>query len=154
MNLIAPYLAPKRIRLDLDAGTKSRVFEEAGQLFAADIGLDATRVAENLGARERLGSTGLGHGVAFPHARVPGLSHALAAFIRLRPPITFDAPDGKPVSELLILLVPEKATEAHLQLLAEAAQMFADPRFREHLRNQDDAFDVYRAFADWPAITA
>lgn len=154
MNLIAPLLSPERIRIDLDANTRSRVFEEVGQLFAAHAGLDATRVAESLAVREALGSTGLGQGFALPHARVKGLRQPLAAFIRLSLPIPFDAPDGKPVSELLVLLVPEQATEAHLQLLADAAQMFGDRRFRDHLRKQSDAASVVQAFADWPVIAA
>ena len=154
MNLIAPLLAPECIRINLDANTRSRLFEEVGQLFAAHAGLDATRVVESLAARENLGSTGLGQGFALPHARVKGLRQPLAAFVRLSLPIPFDAPDGKPVSELLVLLVPEQATEAHLQLLADAAQMFGDRRFRDHLRNQNDAASVVQAFADWPAIAA
>lgn len=152
MNLIAQFLSPDRIRIDLDAGTRSRVFEEAGKLCAAYAGLNATHIVENLEAREKMGSTGLGQGVAFPHARVKGLRQALAAFIRLNPPIPFDAPDGKPVSDLLILLVPEQATEAHLSLLADAARMFRDRQFRDYLRDQNDAAGVFRAFADWPAI--
>lgn len=154
MNLVAPLLSPECIRIDLDASARSRVFEEVGQLFSAHAGLDAIRVVESLMAREKLGSTGLGQGFALPHARVKGLRQPLAAFIRLSLPIPFDAPDGKPVSELLVLLVPEQATEAHLQLLAEAAQMFGNRRFRDHLRNQNDAASVYQAFADWPAIAA
>jgi len=154
MNLIAPLLSPERIRIDLDANTRSRVFEEVGQLFAAHAGLDAMRVVESLSVREALGSTGLGQGFALPHARVKGLRQPLAAFMRLSLPIPFDAPDGKPVSELLVLLVPEQATEAHLQLLADAAQMFGDRRFRDHLRKQGDAASVVQAFADWPAIAA
>lgn len=152
MNLIAPLLCPERIRIDLDAGTRHRVFEEAGQIFAMAPGLDATQVARALAERELLGSTGLGQGFALPHARVKGLRQPQAAFMRLHLPIHFHAPDGKPVSDLLILLVPEHATEDHLQLLAEAAQMFGDRRFRDHLRNQGDAAGVQQAFADWPAI--
>ena len=154
MNLIATLLSPERIRIDLQANTKSGVFAEAGQLFAGSPGLDATQVAESLATREKMGSTGLGHGIALPHARVKGLRQPQAAFMRLRPAIPFDAPDGKPVSDLLILLVPEQATEAHLQLLAEAVQMFGDRRFRDHLRNQGDAAGVHQAFVDWPAISA
>ena len=154
MNLISPLLSPERILIDVDANTRSRVFEQVGQLFAAHTGLDATSVVESLTVREALGSTGLGQGFALPHARVKGLRLPLAAFMRLSLPIPFDSPDGKPVSELLVLLVPEQATEAHLQLLADAAQMFGDRRFRDHLRNQNDAASVCQAFADWPAIAA
>ena len=78
----------------------------------------------------------------------------MAAFIRPCPAISFDAPDGKPVSEVLILLVPEHASEDHLQILAEAAQMFSDRGFRERLRSQSEAGGVYRVFADWPPSAA
>jgi len=105
-------------------------------------------------ARENLGSTGLGQGVAIPHARLKGLRQAVAAYLRVNPAISFDAPDGKPVSELLFLLVPEQATEDHLQTLAEAAEMFNDRRFRDHLRNQFSATSVYQAFVDWPMTAA
>ena len=154
MNLIAPLLSPERIRIDLDAGPKNRVLDEAGRIFALHSELDATRVVESLAAREKLGSTGIGQGVALPHARIKGLREPLAAFIRLYQPISFDAADGKPVSLLFVLLVPERATEAHLQLLAEAAQMFADRHFRDHLREQNDAAGIYQAFVDWSAIAA
>ena len=154
MNLIAQFLSPDRIRIDLDAGTRARVFEEAGKMCAAQAGLSATHVVESLEAREKFGSTGLGQGVAFPHARVKGLRQALAAFIRVSPPISFNAPDGKPVSDLLVLLVPEQAMEIHLQLLADAARMFRDRHFRDYLRDQNDASGVYKAFSDWPAIAA
>jgi len=152
MNMIAPLLSPEHIRIDLNAGAKNRVFEEAGQILAAQPGLDATRVMESLATREKMGSTAIGQGVALPHARIKGLQQPLAAFIHLSRPIPFDAPDGKPVSMVLVLLVPDRATEAHLQLLAEAAQIFSDRRFRDHLRNQQNAAAVHQAFADWPAI--
>ena len=154
MNLLTGLLTPERVRIDLETSARGRLFELAGRLFAAYPGLDEARVVESLEGREKLGSTGVGQGVALPHARVKGLREPLAAFVRLRLPIPFDAPDGKPVSLVFILLVPEHATEAHLQLLAEAAQMFCDRRFREQLRQQTDVAGVIRAFADWPAIPA
>jgi PTS system nitrogen regulatory IIA component len=92
----------------------------------------------------------LGLGVALPHVRIKHLPQAAAAFMRLKLPIPFDAPDGKPVSDMLILLVPAHATEQHLQLLAEAAQMFSDRRFREQIRTCVDVGGVRRLFANWP----
>lgn len=151
MSQIASLLPPERIRLNLDAGSKGRVFEEAGVLFAQASGLDPGRIVESLTAREKMASTGLGQGVALPHARIKGLKVPLAAFLSLRLPIAFDAPDGKPVSLLLVLLVPEQANETHLQLLAEIAQMFCDRHFRDQLREQTRAEDVLRAFAAWSA---
>ena len=96
-------------------------------------GLDEHAIVAGLNARESLGSTALGQGVAIPHARLPGLAHPIAAFARLRSAIAFDAPDGKPVLSLLFLLVPDGATDAHLVLLAQAASMFCDKAFREGL---------------------
>lgn len=151
MNPIATILSPERIRIHLDIREKSGVFAEAGRIFAGSAGLDAARVAESLAAREGLGSTALGQGVAFPHARIKGLREPLAAYLRLSQPIDFDAPDGNPVDELFVLLVPQQATEAHLLLLAEVAQMFGGLYFHDHLRRQKDAAGVYQALADRPA---
>jgi nitrogen PTS system EIIA component len=149
MNQVTSILSPERIRIDHNAAAKSELFDDAGTLFASHDGLDPARVMTSLAAREALGSTALGQGVAIPHARLDGLQHAYGAFFRLRPAIPFDAPDGKPVSEALVLLVPDQAIEQHLQLLAEAAQMFNDRRFLAYLRNQRTAADVWQAFADW-----
>jgi len=138
--------------MDLSAVNKTQVLEEAGRLFASFEGCEPSFVAQSLAAREKLGSTGVGQGFAIPHARLKGLRQAVAAFIRLELAVSFDAPDGKPVSEVLILLVPEQATQEHLELLAQAAEMFNDRRFCDHLRDQNDAVGVYQAFVQWPAI--
>jgi PTS system nitrogen regulatory IIA component len=150
MNPIAQMLSPEDILLDVDASSKKRVFEEVGRLFERRHGLAQGQVVDSLSAREKLGSTGLGHGVAIPHARVKGLPKAMAAIVRTRLPIPFDAPDGKPVSDMVVLLVPEQATEEHLQILAWIAQAFADRQFRQRLRMCVDAAGVSRLFADWP----
>jgi nitrogen PTS system EIIA component len=150
MNLIAQLLSPEDILLDVDASSKKRVFEEVGRLFERRHGLAQAQVVDSLSAREKLGSTGLGHGVAIPHARIKGLPKAVAAIVRTRLPIPFDAPDGKPVSDMVVLLVPEQATEEHLQILAWIAQVFADRQFRQRLRMCVDAASVSRLFADWP----
>ena len=133
MNQIAELLPVANIALDVDVGTKSRLFEAAGALFAASSGIDGSLVATSLAAREKLGSTGLGQGVAIPHGRIKGLKEARGAFVRLKQPVPFDAPDGKPVSQVFVLLVPEQATDLHLQLLSELAQMFSEKGFREKL---------------------
>lgn len=150
MNPIAQLLSPEDILLDVDASSKKRVFEEVGRLFERRHGLAQAQVVDSLSAREKLGSTGLGHGVAIPHARIKGLPKAVAAIVRTRLPIPFDAPDGKPVSDMVVLLVPEQATEEHLQILAWIAQVFADRQFRQRLRMCVDAASVSRLFADWP----
>ena len=112
MNAVAELLSPDDILLDLDVASKKRVFEEVGRLLEQRHGLAQTKVVESLSAREKLGSTGLGQGVAVPHARVKGLHQALAAFVRSRFPIPFDAPDAKPVSEMSSSLCPSTRTSS------------------------------------------
>lgn len=148
MNQIAHLLDTSNIALDLDVPSKARLFDAVGALFAGG-GLDAASIVASLAAREKLGSTGLGQGIAIPHGRIKGLKDARGAFVRLREPVTFDAPDGKPVSQVFVLLVPEQATDLHLQLLSELAQMFSERAFRERLataRNADDLLALFRAW--------
>jgi PTS system nitrogen regulatory IIA component len=146
---VAHLLSSADILLDLDASTKTRLFEEVGRLFEQRHGVSGAHVVRSLTERETLGSTGLGLGIALPHARIRNLPHPVAAFVRLKLPIAFDAPDDKPVSHMVILLVPQQATEHHLHLLAEIAQMFGDRNFRERMRGCDDADAVCRLFSDW-----
>src|SRR6266849_5141541 len=110
MHLIAKLLPPSNILLDPDLTSKKPMFEQAGMLFANTAGVSSTVVFESLFARERLGSTGLGQGVAIPQGRIKGLARALGAFVRPLQPIPFDSPDGKPVEQVFVLLVPEQAT--------------------------------------------
>src|SRR5262245_63459711 len=135
MSLVAKLLPVANVLPDLAASSKKRLFEQLGLLFENQHGIARTTVFESLFARERLGSTGLGQGVAIPHGRIKGLRDALGAFVRLAQPVPFDAPDGKPVSLVFALLVPEQATEKHLEILSELAQMFSDRALRESLAN-------------------
>lgn len=149
MNLIAKLLPPSNILLDLDVTSKKRLFEQAGLLFENNQGIGRSIVFDSLFARERLGSTGLGQGVAIPHGRVKGLREAVGAFIRLSSPVPFDSPDGKPVSLVFVLLVPEHATEQHLQILSELAQMFSDRELREHLTGDADPGGLHQQITAW-----
>lgn len=149
MNQIARLLSPESILLNLDASSKKRVFEQAGLLFENLHGIARSTVYDTLFARERLGSTGLGQGIAIPHGRIKGLKDALGGFLRLSSPVQFDSPDGKPVELLFVLLVPEAANERHLQLLSELAQMFSDRAFREQLTTAADAREVHELFMNW-----
>ena len=149
MSLVAKLLAPDHVLVDLPASSKKRLFEQAGLLFENDDGLARSIVYESLFARERLGSTGLGQGVAIPHGRIKGLKEALGAFIRLAQPIPFDAPDGAPVMLVFVLLVPEKATEKHLQILSELAQMFSDKALRDEMTAAPDAAALHRLVTSW-----
>jgi len=149
MSQIAKLLQAGNILLDLDAGSKTRLFDAIGALFEASHGVSGRVVAESLLAREKLGSTGLGQGIAIPHGRIKGLKEAQGAFVRLKAPIPFDAPDGKPVAQVFVLLVPEHATEQHLQLLSELAQMFSESTFREKLAAPSDAEGLRAVFERW-----
>jgi PTS system nitrogen regulatory IIA component len=149
MNLISKLLPPSNIVLDLEVSSKKRMFEQAGLLFENNYGIARSLVFDSLFARERLGSTGLGQGVAIPHGRIKGLKEAIGAFVRLSVPVAFDAPDGQPVSLLFVLLVPEQANEVHLQILSELAQMFSDREFREQLATDADPQSLHQRIAAW-----
>lgn len=149
MSLIADLLPATNVVIDLEASSKKRVFEQAGLMFENNQGIARGDVFDSLFSRERLGSTGLGQGIAIPHGRIKGLQNAAGAFIRLSTPVQFDAPDGRPVSMLFVLLVPEQANEQHLQLLSELAQMFSDVDFRERLANAPDAETIHSLFVSW-----
>ena len=146
MNSLAKLLTASQVMLDLEAGSKKRVFEQAGILFEKHLGIARAVVFDSLFAREKLGSTGLGQGIAIPHGRIKGLKQASGAFLRLAQHVPFDSPDGRPVSLLFVLLVPEQATEEHLQILSELAQRFSDRAFRESLAVVPSADEVIALF--------
>ena len=149
MNQIAALLPAANVVVDLDVATKAQFFSAIGAIFERSAGLPQAGVAASLAAREKLGSTGLGQGIAIPHGRIHGLQDALGAFERLRTPVPFDAPDGKPVDQLFVLLVPEHATDRHLQLLSELAQMFSERIFRDRLTHAPDASALADVFRSW-----
>jgi PTS system nitrogen regulatory IIA component len=144
--MIASYLRIEDILLDLEVAGRSQLFDALGCHISRGHGLPAELVVAGLVRREQLGSTALGEGIAIPHARVKDLERILIAYIRMRSPIPFDAPDGAPVTHVLALLVPKQATEEHLQILAEAAQQLSDRRFRQRLQNCATAEEVKRLF--------
>ena len=149
MTLVAKLLPLENVLPDLAASSKKRLFEQVGLLFENRHGIARGVVFESLFARERLGSTGLGQGVAIPHGRIKGLKEALGAFVRLAQPVPFDAPDGKPVQLLFVLLVPEQATEKHLQILSELAQMLSDRDLRASLSGDPDASTIHQHITAW-----
>ena len=150
MSLVAKLLPPANVLLDLPVSSKKRLFEQVGLLFENNHGIRRNLVYDSLFAREKLGSTGLGQGIAVPHGRIKGLPEALGAFIRTHEPIPFDSPDGRGVSQIFVLLVPEHATDRHLQILSELAQMFSDRAFRERIAAAPNAAAVHSNFATWP----
>ena len=122
---------------------------DAAKLFSNQIGINADLVVEFLNAREALGSTALGAGVAIPHGRVKGLKQPIAAFIRLKNPIDFAAPDGEAVSILIFLLVPEKATQEHLEILSSIAQLLSDADARRTLSTEAGPEKICELIQSW-----
>ncbi|QRX84668.1 PTS sugar transporter subunit IIA [Glaciimonas sp. PAMC28666] len=154
MTNLAKILPAQNVVLDLEVSSKKRAFEQAGLMFENNCGIARSTVSDNLFARERLGSTGLGHGVAVPHGRVKGLKAPLAAFVRLAQPIPFESPDGEPVSLLVFLLVPDHATQHHLEILSEVAEMFSSDAFREILSTDPDPVSIHARLIAWQPMSA
>jgi nitrogen PTS system EIIA component len=149
MNLVSSLLEASHVALDVEASDKKALFERAGAMLEGASGLARGQVMDSLLARERLGSTGLGQAVAIPHGRVKGLRTAVGAFLRLRAPIPFEAPDNQPVSLVFVLLVPERASDLHLQILSELAQMFSDRELRRQLAAAPNALSAQRLIVGW-----
>jgi len=149
MNRLASILPTAQVLVSVDATSKKRAFEEAGLLFENLHGLSRALITDSLFARERLGSTGLGHGVAIPHGRIKGLKAPMAAVFSLAQPIGFDAPDEQPVSLLIFLLVPEAATQKHLEILSEIAELLSDSALRESIKTSASQEGLHQLIAQW-----
>ena len=154
MNRLASILPVAQVLVGVEATSKKRAFEEAGLLFESLHGLSRALVTDSLFARERLGSTGLGHGVAIPHGRIKGLKAPMAAVFLLGQPIGFDAPDEQPVSLLIFLLVPEAATQKHLEILSEIAELLSDSTLRENIKSSASQQDLHQLIAGWHSAQA
>ncbi len=152
MNRLASILPVAQVLVRVDATSKKRAFEEIGLLFENLHGLNRSLVTDSLFARERLGSTGLGHGVAIPHGRIKGLKAPMAAVVQLAQPIVFDAPDQVPVKLMIFLLVPEVATQKHLETLSEIAEMLSDPDLRLKMAESPAAQDLHQLIAQWQSV--
>ncbi len=149
MNLVSRLLPINHVLLDLEASSKKRLFEQIGLTFENSLAIPRARVFDSLFEREKLGSTGLGYGVAIPHGRIKALKEPVCAFVRTATPIPFESPDGQPVRLVFAMLVPEHATEAHLELLSELAQMFSDASLRETLAATPDIQAAHRLITEW-----
>ncbi len=149
MNRLASILSPAQVLAHVEVTSKKRAFEEAGLLFENLHGLSRALVTDSLFSRERLGSTGLGHGVAIPHGRIKGLKAPMAAVFQLANPIGFDAPDDQVVGLLIFLLVPEAATQKHLEILSEIAELLSDADLREKLLACTDSLALHALIAGW-----
>lgn len=149
MNRLSSILPVAQVLVGLEATSKKRAFEEAGLLFENLHGLSRALVTDSLFARERLGSTGLGHGVAIPHGRIKGLKSPMAAVFQLASAIGFDAPDEQPVNLLIFLLVPEAATQKHLEILSEIAELLSDAALRENIKTSPSQAALHALIATW-----
>jgi PTS system nitrogen regulatory IIA component len=154
MSLIASLLPTSHVLVDVPAADKRAVFERVAAVLASTTGVDSGQILDSLLARERLGSTGLGQGIAIPHGRVRGLREAIGAFVRTRDPIEFEAPDERAVNLIFVLLVPEQSTDLHLELLGELARMFSDREMRSRLSAAADGLAVQQLIARWDARPA
>ena len=148
MTTISRLITADDVVLDLDATDKSSLLQAISGVLAQRCGLDREAVHSALVARERLGSTGLTHGVAVPHARLPGLRAPVAVYARVRQPVGFDAADGRPVEHVVALLLPAHATDKPLQLLASIADCLSRKEFRSRLRRCASAAEAVLLFAE------
>jgi len=148
---ISELLSAERVVYNIAISSKKRALEAVSNLLteASGTGLSETAIFDGLVAREKLGSTGLGHGVAIPHGRFKDVVGAVAAFIKFEEGIDFDAIDGAPVDLVFALMVPEESTEEHLQLLASLAEMFSDASVREQLRQSSCSAEIIDVFKHW-----
>jgi nitrogen PTS system EIIA component len=149
MNRLAAILPVEQVLVGVDATSKKRAFEEAGLLFESLHGLSRALVTDSLFARERLGSTGLGHGVAIPHGRIKGLKAPMAAVFQLEQAIGFDAPDEQAVKLLIFLLVPEAATQKHLEILSEIAEILSNASTRDNMISSATAPSLHNLISKW-----
>ena len=142
---LAEFLKPSAVTINADITSKKRALEEVSHLLTAHSELVSEKdVLTSLINREKLGSTGLGAGVAIPHGRLKGLESAVAAFVKLEQPIDYDANDEKPVDLIFGLLVPQDATAEHLQILAKIAEMFRNEGQLEAMRSAADSDTLYQ----------
>jgi PTS system nitrogen regulatory IIA component len=149
MELIERLLKPHHVLLDLEVGSKKRLFEQLALFVEQHFEQSRSSVFEALFQRERLGSTGLGKGCALPHGRMRGMRETCCVFARTLSGIPFEAPDGEPVRLVFMILAPENANEFHLRILSEVAQLLSDPGLRESLLSETDPRVVHRLLTEW-----
>ena len=154
MNLISKTLTTARVALDVDLTSKKRLFEQIGLMFENENKIARSSVFDALFAREKLGSTGLGYGVAIPHGRIKNLRDTVAVFVRAKEGIPFESPDGEPVRLVFAMLVPAHATEQHLNMLSELAQIFSDNQLRDALIREPYPVAIHKLLTEWSPYAA
>ncbi len=141
---IVEFLQPAAVVDDLTGTTATAVLAELARPLAAASKVDAQRLIDTLVEREKLGSTGIGDGVAIPHGKVPGLPMIMASFGRSKQGVDFSAIDGKPSYLFFALFAPENSAGAHLKALARISRIFKNPAFRDSIMKAKDAAEMYR----------
>ena len=137
-------LTPERCYCSVEGVSKKRLLKRISENIEKNVGyLDANKIFDALMAREQLGSTGLGNGIAIPHCKVPECREILGCIVTLEEPIDFDSIDSKPVDLIFVLIVPDEQSDAHVQTLSQVAQLFNDENFCFILRNTHDGEDIY-----------
>ncbi|SEE05202.1 MULTISPECIES: PTS IIA-like nitrogen regulatory protein PtsN [Pseudomonas] len=149
MIRLESILTPGRSLVNVPGGSKKKALEQIANLIAREVpDLEMQDVFEALIAREKLGSTGFGNGIAIPHCRLKGCTLPISALMHLDAPIDFDAIDGAPVDLLFVLLVPQAATDAHLELLRQIASMLDRKEVRDRLRSAASNEALYQVVLD------
>lgn len=144
-NLIEQILQPAQSQIDVSVSSHKKLLEQIAKLAGERLKpCTELEIYESLLARERLGSTCLGEGVAIPHCRLANCQQAVGVLLRLKTPVSLDAPDAQPVDLVFALIVPEQATDEHLAILAQLAQRFSTASYRQHLRQANSVSDFYQ----------
>lgn len=151
MPTLASLIEPEDVAYGLPVHSKKHAIQEVSALAARRTGLPEREVFDTLLQRERLGSTGVGNGVAIPHGKLVGLGRIAAVFVRLEEPVSFDAIDGEPVDLIFALLAPDDAGAEHLKALAKIARVLRTPGMLEELREAKSAGELYEAMTRAPA---
>jgi PTS system nitrogen regulatory IIA component len=149
MNIVGDLLSGKDVVLGLSATDAEHACEEIAMIAAHLHKLDDALVFRALWRREQIGSTGIGHGVAIPHARIPGITTPILLFARTKLPVPFGALDHQPISTFFMILVPEHAIDEHLRILATVSDMLSDRAFRNRLETATEPTEIQRLFNQW-----
>jgi PTS system nitrogen regulatory IIA component len=152
--MMRDILSPKAVCANLDASTKKDILTATAKSVAELIGKDAHKVFDVLWERERLGTTGVGHGIAIPHGRLEGINQVYGFFTRLARPVAFEAIDERPVDLIFLLLAPADAGADHLHALATVSRLMRDPALCEQLRAAKDEAAIYRLLTETPTAQA
>lgn len=148
-NHLLSIFQKENVIVNLGVKNKNELFDEVGLILNAKLGLEKEDIVNSLLEREALGSTSLGYGVAIPHGRISGLRNSFSLVILLENAIEFDSPDKSLVKLFIILLVPESATQKHLEILSEIAQILSDVHTREKMLSADSKENLFKLLVDW-----